>query len=48
MFCYNCHSRYDARDRAVSTVERLHIGGDRWEHVADMNKVCDWSKRTTT
>ena len=38
-----CHLRYDARDRAVSTVERLHIRGDRWEHVADMNKVCDWS-----
>ena len=31
--------RYDGRDRAVSTVERLHIGGDRWEQVADMNKV---------
>ena len=33
------HYRYDARDRAVSTVERLHISGDRWEHVADMNKA---------
>ena len=31
--------RYDGRDRAVSTVERLHMGGDRWEQVADMNKV---------
>ena len=30
---------YDGRDRAVSTVERLHIHGDRWELVADMNKV---------
>ena len=23
----------------MSTVERLHVHGDRWEHVADMNKV---------
>ena len=30
---------YDGRDRAVSTVERLHLYGDRWEPVADMNKI---------
>ena len=34
-----CVGGYDASDRAVSSVERLHVHGDRWEHVADMNKI---------
>ena len=34
-----CVGGYDGRDRAVATVERLHLRGDRWEPVADMNKV---------
>ena len=39
-----CVGGYDGSDRAVSTVERLHIHGDRWEHVADMNKVKYWEQ----
>ena len=34
-----CVGGYDGRDRAVATMERLHLGGERWEPVADMNKV---------
>ena len=34
-----CVGGYDGRDRAVATVERIHLRGDRWEPVADMNKV---------
>ena len=34
-----CVGGYDTKDRAVRTVERLHVGEGTWEGVADLNQA---------